>query len=102
MGGGKGGVEGTTSFRRPCIKAQRRSTAALTQYHCWFHCHPHSHEEEGSQTEKGSGFHPAFKKLQGISHARVQLECELAQKAWGLARKYNNQWIKLARKYERQ
>ena len=30
---------------------------------------PHLHQEEGSQTEEGSGFHPVLKWLQGISQA---------------------------------
>ena len=51
--------------------------------------------------EEGSGFHPAIKWLQGINQARVQLECELAQEAQGLARKYNNWQIRLVRKHER-
>ena len=52
--------------------------------------------------EEGFGFHPALKRLQGINQARVQLECELAQEAQGLARKYDSWWIRLARKHERQ
>ena len=51
--------------------------------------------------EEGSGFHPALKQLQGINQARVQLECDLAQEAQGLARKYQDWQIRLARKHEK-
>ena len=50
--------------------------------------------------EEGLGIHPALKWLQGINQAKAQLECELAQEAQGLARKYDDWQIKLARKHE--
>ena len=62
---------------------------------------PHFHQEQGSQIEEGLIFHPALKQLQCINQARVQLECELAQEAQGLTRKYNDQQIRLARKHEK-
>ena len=49
--------------------------------------------------EEGLGFHPSLKWLQGINLARAQLECELAQEAQGLARKYDDWWIRLAREH---
>ena len=52
--------------------------------------------------EEGSGFHPALKRLQCIKQAKVQLECDLAQEAQGLAGKNDDQQIRLAREYERQ
>ena len=60
------------------------------------------HQEEGTQMEEGSGFHPALRCLQNINQARAQLKCELAQETQGLAERYNNWQIKLAWKYERQ
>ena len=52
--------------------------------------------------EEGLGFLPALKQLQGINQAESNWECELAQEAQGLARKYDDWQIKLARKHEKQ
>ena len=62
---------------------------------------PHSNWEEGCWMEEGSGFHPALKGLQDINQARAQMECELAQETEGLAQRYYDRQIKLARKHER-
>ena len=51
---------------------------------------------------RGLGFHPALKLLQDANQARAQLECELVQETQELAWKYNNKWIKQARKHKRQ
>ena len=62
---------------------------------------PLSHQLEGTQTEEESGFHPALQWLQDVNHSRVQLECKLGQEAQELARRYDDHWIKLARRHER-
>ena len=97
----KRGWRYTSSSGRLCGRAQRRSTASLTWYHCQSsHC-PLFSSRRGSQMEEGSVFHPTLKQLQGINQARAQLECELAKEAWGLAWRYDDWQIKLARKHER-
>ena len=61
----------------------------------------HPCQEEGTQTEGGLAFHPALKLLQDCNQARAQLECELVQETQELAQRYNNKWIKQARRHER-
>ena len=61
----------------------------------------HPLQEEGTQLEGGSGFHPTLKPLQDVNQARAQLECELAQETQGLAQRYDDRQIKLARRHER-
>ena len=47
------------------------------------------------------GFHPALKHLQDANQARAQLECELVQGAQEVAHRYENKWIKQARRHKR-
>ena len=61
----------------------------------------HPHLEEGTQMEKGSGFHPALKHLQDTNQSRGQLECELVQETQELVQRYNNKQIKQARRHQR-
>ena len=60
----------------------------------------HLCQEEGTQIEGGSGFYPALKLLQDANQARAQLECELVQEIQELAQRYNDRWIKLARRHD--
>ena len=63
---------------------------------------PHPHQEEGVQMEEGLGFNPALKLLQDVNQVRAQLECEFVQETQELAWRYEDRWIKQARRYERQ
>ena len=47
----------------------------------------HPYQEEGTQMERGSGFHPALKFLQDVNQDRAQLECELVQETSGVGSK---------------
>ena len=51
--------------------------------------------------EGGSGFHLSFKLLQDANQARAQLECELVQETQELALRYDNKWIRQARRIKR-
>ena len=61
----------------------------------------HPYQEEGTQTEGGSGFHPALKLLQDANQARAQLEYEFVQETQELAQRYDNKQIKQTRRCER-
>ena len=60
------------------------------------------HLEEGSQTEGGSGYHPALKLLQDPNQARGQLEYELVQETQELTERYEHKQAKQARRHARQ
>ena len=62
---------------------------------------PHPHQEEGNLMEGGLGFHPALKLLQDVNQARGHLECDLDQETQQVAQRYNDRWIKLARRHEK-
>ena len=51
---------------------------------------PPPHLEEGTQTEGGSGYHPALKLLQDANEARAKLEYELIQETQELGERYEH------------
>ena len=59
------------------------------------------HQEQGTQMEKESGYHPALQQLQDFNQARIQLECKLGQEAQEVAQRYDNCRIKLATKQKK-
>ena len=63
---------------------------------------PSSPSRRGHSMEGGLGFHPAFKLLQDVNQARGQLGCALAQETLELAQRYDDRWINLSRRHDRQ
>ena len=61
--------------------------------------------EEGVQTEeelvhKGLDYNLALQQLQDFNQAKAQLEHELSKQAQRLAWKYEDHWIKMAKKHK--
>ena len=63
---------------------------------------PPPHLEEGTQTEGGSGYHPALKLPQDTNQARAQLEYELIQETQKLTERYEYKPAKQVRRHTRQ
>ena len=99
---GRDGIESVSPIPRGSMSKLRRGALPLwSDFIVNPFVSPSSTLRRGHPDRGKLGFQPALKFLQDANQARAQLECELAQETEELAQRYENKWIKQARRHER-